>query len=301
MFRFAGVYVLRQKQKVNFMPSKKTREELLNELQKLEKELERLNDAVSGYEVKCTSATRAKKQRGLFLEKFSGIVYGGRTGSLPEFYQGSVESITGYTAKELLAGTPLWRDIVYHEDVSSYDDELERRASIVHHSSQGEYRITHKNGEIRWVQEHVSNFIDDSGKPSYYRGTIYDITEYGHAETERVATINAGSPDAFVAGIARDFNNLLLAIADNVSLAKTQLNPEDKIYALLSEAERISFMGKDLTQQLITFSRSGKQTGKIMDLRQLVRNTAEKSALWFDVRCKYLLSEDLFYVEGDES
>lgn len=53
-------------------------------------------------------------------------------------------------------------------------------------------------------------------------------------------------------------------------------------------------MGKDLTQQLVTFSKGRKQAGKITDLRQLVRNTAEKALFGSDVRCRHLLPEDLF-------
>jgi len=77
-----------------------------------------------------------------------------------------------------------------------------------------------------------------------------------------------GPSGAFIADIAHDFNNLLLAIAGNISLAKMRINPEDKMYTLLSEAERISFLGKDLTQQLMTFSNDGKRTQGITDMQK---------------------------------
>jgi len=249
------------------MSSVKTREELLCELQKLEKDLERWNTIVSGYEQKYASIERTSRQQELFLKHFSGIAYGGYIGSLPEFYQGSIESITGYTASELLAGTPLWRNIVCHEDVSSYDIGCEKLWNIPHYSSRNEYRITQKNGEMRWVQEYMSNLIDSSGKPYYYQGAIYDVTEYRYTGMERAAMTDAGSPGAFIVGVAQDFDNLLLAIMGNISLVKTQTNPEDKVYTLLSEVERISSLGKDLTQQLITFLKGGKQARGISDFQ----------------------------------
>ncbi len=250
------------------MSSEKTREELLRELQSLEKDLERWSAIVSGYERKYASMEKSIKQQELFLKNFSGIAYGGYIGSLPEFYQGSIKSITGYTAGELVAGTPLWKNIVYYEDVSSYNIGFEKLWNIPRYSSRNEYRITQKNGEIRWVQEYMSNLIDSSGKPYYYQGTIYDVTEYGYAGTKRATMTDIGSSGAFIADIAHDFNNLLLAIAGNISLAKMRINPEDKMYALLSEAERISFLGKDLTRQLMTFSKDGKRTQGITDIQK---------------------------------
>ena len=83
--------------------------------------------------------------------------------------------------------------------------------------------------------------------------------------------INLESIGTLAGGIAHDFNNLLMAVTGYISLAKTRLHPEDKAYALLSEAERISFLGKDLTQQLITFSKGGEPTKKIISFHKLIK------------------------------
>jgi two-component system cell cycle sensor histidine kinase/response regulator CckA len=282
------------------MGVEKTREELLDELRGLEEELARLNETISEYRQKCESAEETSEQYRLFLQNFTGIAYCGSVGSSPEFYHGAVQEITGYTAQELLGGNPLWRNIVYPDDLSSFNSEHDKLGNTAHYSSQKEYRILNKNGQIRWVQEYVTNRLDDSEKPVYYEGTIYDITDRKHTETELIKMINLESIGTLAGGIAHDFNNLLMAVTGYISLAKTRLHPEDKAYALLSEAERISFLGKDLTQQLITFSKGGEPTKKVISFHKLIKETAETVLSGSNIKCKYTLPEELYQVEGDD-
>ena len=69
------------------------------------------------------------------------------------------------------------------------------------YSSRKEYRILHKNGQIRWVQEYVTNRCDDTGRPVYYEGTIYDITDHKHTETELIKMINLESIGTLAAAL----------------------------------------------------------------------------------------------------
>jgi signal transduction histidine kinase/ActR/RegA family two-component response regulator len=126
-------------------------------------------------------------------------------------------------------------------------------------------------------------------------------TGYEHTETELINVINLDTIGALAGSIAHDFNNLLMAVTGYISLAKTRLHPEDKVYALLSEAERISFLGKDLTQQLITFSKGGESTKKAINFHELIKETAETVLSGSNIKCKYTLPEDLYQTEGDEA
>jgi signal transduction histidine kinase/ActR/RegA family two-component response regulator len=138
-------------------------------------------------------------------------------------------------------------------------------------------------------------------KPIYYEGAIHDITDHKEVETELIKMINLESIGTLAGGIAHDFNNLLMAVTGNISLAKARLHPEDKAYAFLSEAERISFLGKDLTQQLITFSKGGEPTKKVISFHKLIKETAETVISGSNVKCKYILPEDLYQTVGDDT
>ena len=46
-----------------------------------------------------------------------------------------------------------------------------------------EFRIKHRDGRIRWVNEIYQKIQREDGKPEFYQGTIYDVTE--RKETEK--------------------------------------------------------------------------------------------------------------------
>ena len=69
----------------------------------------------------------------------------------------------------------LWKDIIYEQDHSIYfekQSELKKGKSIHH-----QYRIIHKNGSIRWLQDQTIPFINEKGDITRLDGIISDITE----------------------------------------------------------------------------------------------------------------------------
>jgi PAS domain S-box-containing protein len=129
---------------------------------------------------------------------------------------------------------------------------------------------------------------------------IRDLTDQKDMEEEVLKSKNLQSVGTLAGGIAHDFNNLLMAIVGNISLAKMSISQDGKIAEFLNEAERIAFMGKNLTQQLLTFSRGGEPVRKIVFLGAIVRDVAEKSLGSLPIRTRYIIPMDLFPVEVDE-
>ena len=107
---------------------------------------------------------------------------------------------------------------------------------------------------------------------------IRDLTEQKDMEEEVLKSKNLQSVGTLAGGIAHDFNNLLMAIVGNISLAKMNASQDGKITEFLNEAERIAFMGKNLTQQLLTFSRSGEPVRKIVFIGTMLREVSGKNS-----------------------
>ncbi|MBU8880366.1 EAL domain-containing protein [Bacillus sp. FJAT-29790] len=85
-----------------------------------------------------------------------------------------IEQICGYSAKELESKNQ-WVSLVHPDDLPPY---LERNQEL----SKGnilryKYRIIHKNGNIRWVQDYTIPTLNASGKLTQLDGLISDITE----------------------------------------------------------------------------------------------------------------------------
>jgi two-component system cell cycle sensor histidine kinase/response regulator CckA len=129
---------------------------------------------------------------------------------------------------------------------------------------------------------------------------IRDLTDQKDMEEEVLKSKNLQSVGTLAGGIAHDFNNLLMAIVGNISLAKMSVTQDGKIAEYLNEAERIAFMGKNLTQQLLTFSRSGEPVRKVVFLGAILRDVAGKSLGSLPIRTRYIIPMDLFPVEVDE-
>jgi len=129
---------------------------------------------------------------------------------------------------------------------------------------------------------------------------IRNITERKRMQGELLRVQKLESISILAGGIAHDFNNILTAILGNISLAKMYANPEDKICEKLTEAEKASVRAKDLTQQLLTFSKGGQPIVKTAHVTRLLKDTTSFALTGSNVRCEFFMSEDLWPVEMDE-
>jgi len=100
-------------------------------------------------------------------------------------------------------------------------------------------------------------------------------------------------------GIAHDFNNILTAILGNISLALISGNLDEKTRKRLTEAEKASVRAKDLTQQLLTFSKGGEPIRETAPIADLIRDSADFVLHGSNVSCRYLLPDDLWLADVD--
>ncbi|MBF0559413.1 MAG: PAS domain S-box protein [Nitrospirae bacterium] len=153
----------------------------------------------------------------------------------------------------------------------------------------------------------TKRIIADSGAPirdleSRIRGVVLvfrDITEKQKTEEELLKSQKLESLGVLAGGIAHDFNNLLTAILGNISLAKMYSEPSEKAFARLAEAEKATLKTKDLTQQLLTFSRGGAPIKKTTSIVDIIRDTSSFAVSGSNVRCALSLPNDLWQVEAD--
>ncbi len=102
-------------------------------------------------------------------------------------------------------------------------------------------------------------------------------------------------------GIAHDFNNLLATIVGNISLAKMMSQNDDKMLHILSRAENVSLRAKDLTQQLLTFSKGGAPVKKSVSISKIIRDSVNLALRGSNVSCKFSLPDNIWSVEADEA
>ena len=127
-------------------------------------------------------------------------------------------------------------------------------------------------------------------------GIVEDITE----EAEMARSEKLDSIGVLAGGIAHDFNNLLTAIFGNITLAKMYANREGEVYKRLEESEKAALRAKDLTQQLLTYSKGGAPVKTMISIRELVTESAGFALMGSNVKCEFSIPDDLWPVEADE-
>jgi two-component system, cell cycle sensor histidine kinase and response regulator CckA len=127
-----------------------------------------------------------------------------------------------------------------------------------------------------------------------------DLTERKKLEEEVLKIQKLESLGILAGGIAHDFNNLLTGIIGNISLAKMKLEAGHPAQRNLEEAEKASARTKDLTQQLLTFSKGGAPVRKMASLHGIIVDSCEFVLRGSNKRCEFDLSENLWLVEVDK-
>lgn len=142
---------------------------------------------------------------------------------------------------------------------------------------------------------------DASGRLAGVLRVFRDLT----AEDQRQAElIRAGKLDGLAviaAGIAHDFNNILTALNGNVSFALASLSEgqtEDAI-ARLDDAELAGRRARELTGQLMTFTRGGHPLRQAASLREILRDCVNFALHGSNVRAEWEIEDDLPDLEAD--
>ena len=127
-----------------------------------------------------------------------------------------------------------------------------------------------------------------------------DVTEQKKREEELLKIKKLESVGVLAGGIAHDFNNILTAILGNISLADLYIEKEHKAHRLLKEAEKASIRAKDLTQQLLTFSKGGDPVKETASIKEVIIDSADFVLHGGNVSCRYAIGDDLWLVDIDK-
>ncbi len=203
----------------------------------------------------------------------------------------------GYKKEELI-GRP-FTDFVTEESKRLFKKNFPRlnreRSQLIL-----EREFIKKDGAVLPVSLNVFNEFDENGEFIGTKTIARDITDRRKMEEELLKVQKLESISLLAGGIAHDFNNLLTAIFGNIAMAKLHANPGDRFFERLDEAEKASLRAKDLTQQLLTFSKGGEPVKKTASIAELVKESIGFTLSGSSVKGEIYLDNDLRPVEVDE-
>lgn len=161
-----------------------------------------------------------------------------------------------------------------------------------------EVRLTGKDG-LEMVGFLSADIIDYEGQEAIL-GVIIDITERKKMEEDLLKTSKLESLGILAGGIAHDFNNILTVISGNISLAKMIVKSEHEVYEILREVEMAAFQARDLTQQLLTFSKGGAPIKETASIQELLLDSASFMLRGSNVSCHFDIPDELWTVSVDK-
>ncbi len=127
-----------------------------------------------------------------------------------------------------------------------------------------------------------------------------EIDEKEKMQEDLIRVEKLESTGLLAGGIAHDFNNLLSIIIGNLSLAQVYARKEHNISKILTDTEKSCFRARDLTKQLLTFSKGGSPVKKTMPVTELIKETVIFALRGSNVSYSFSITPELFPVNVDE-
>jgi len=233
---------------------------------------------------------------------------------LPTYFSKAIEKITGYTQTEFLSDQRLFLKIIHPDD---FHDMKKRLAfhlkSDVQTTSEFEFRILNKIGNVVWVRNKINAVRDSDGKILKIYGLISDITFSKRAEEElkqsaaNLKKLN-DAKDRFLSIISHDLRAPFSSI-----LGFTDLLLEDDTLTDVERQQYISYI-QDSSKSMLALVNSMLdwtriQTGRIkfepekLNAREIIEssiNTVSGIALKKGVEIENLI-EPALHIYGDKN
>lgn len=206
------------------------------------------------------------------------------------------ESLTGWSEKEAI-GKPLSEVmVIVNKDTNQV--ELSPLTQVINTGGlillESDTMLVSKNGERRMIADSAAPIFDMNSKIDGVVIVFRDVTDEKIKEDALLRAQKIESIGILAGGIAHDFNNILTAILGNISLAVMMSEQDSQIVKILGESEKAAIRARDLTSQLLTFSKGGAPVIQSASVTDLIRESADFTINRSNVAIRYEFEENIW-------
>ena len=217
------------------------------------------------------------------------------------FFNAFAESLFGFKRADIIGRNMV--GTIFRAPVAAFESLRAAPEPQVRFDSEN----TTSDGKGLWISWIVQPVFGENQELAEFLCVGTDITErkmldekQQQLDQQMLHVQKIESLGVLAGGIAHDFNNILASILGNISLVRMDLDPASDAHLRLGEAEKASLHARELTQQLLTFSRGGAPVKKTLSLDHLIRDSFKFSMRGSKVRSDIVIAPDLWHVDADE-
>lgn len=172
-----------------------------------------------------------------------------------------------------------------------------------------EYRWVHRDGRVVPTHGIVAPArVSADTDVQVFVGTLVDLTERELADKKRIQLEDQlqqvqklESIGRLAGGVAHDFNNILSVVLGYAEIVLAEVSPEHPFHEPMQEIYKAGVRARDLTRQLLAFSRKQIVQMRVLDLNVTLHNLEKmlRRLVGEDIVLAMFLAPDLGRVEGD--
>ncbi|WOH36344.1 response regulator [Thalassotalea fonticola] len=197
-------------------------------------------------------------------------------------------------------------DLPWTTEEADFFRECDRR---VMESGKAEVNIIESqrqaDGRLAWLETSKIPLTDSNGDIIGILGAFHDITERKRLEDESIANQKLNSLGTLAAGLAHDFNNILMMILGSSQLAKMKMvNGADKeeIEKHLDNIENATSQASVLTEKFMNYSERGAVTKTVCNLSEMLEEMTSFAQSSINSKIKYEVGDNkgLLYADVNQ-
>lgn len=250
--------------------------------------------------------TESEGQLRLILDSTGEAIYGINKKGECIFYNTACLEMLGYDQQQNLHGKKM-HDLIHHtkKDGTPYPiGECTICKSFKRHES------SHIADELLWRADGTSFPVEFKSYPQMEKGqligavmTFIDITGRNRLEEQLRQSQKMESIGRLAGGVAHDFNNMLSIILGYAEISMMDVPESDKLWRNLNQISKAAERSRDITRQLLAFSRKEIIAPKPVNLNANIIDTEKNLGrlIGEDIEFSFRPSTGLWTVKIDPS
>ncbi|RAK52825.1 response regulator [Phenylobacterium deserti] len=210
----------------------------------------------------------------------------------PQFVSEAIEEITGFPAHRFVDEAEFGVGRIHPDDIDAVIDAFAGAAETGRYSC--EFRWLCADGQYRVLQDQGVLAPSMDGEPREIFGVILDATDRRMLEEQLTHARKMEAVGQLTGGVAHDFNNLLTVVLGNVDMLARKQEEEARRARRIDAIRQAAERGRDLTRQLLAFSRRQHLSPVTLDVNALIRDFAPlvRQAVGEAVTVELLLADE---------